>query len=575
MSRSALLSGFGVVSACICLIFPVRILAQEPLAPSRAPSTQEQNCGVAGKVLRKGTDEPIHFARVTLRGNSDESKRLHAVTGSDGKFIFRDVPCGEYRLSVSRNGYVQEFYGGRRTLESSIPLMDQGIPLTLEPAKRVDDLVFRMTRAGLIGGHVRDENGEALPGAEVMALLSTFVSGKRTLVPASVVAANDLGEYRLYNLPPGKYLLSAGFESISARGLEFAGMLAMQEEREGLLTTYYPGTADPSQATSLEVEPGGELRSIDFTLQPSGVFHIRGHVRGLSSGNGGLGGAVMLRKGNSKLTTMMPEKPATVNAKDGSFDIDEVGSGSYDLIAFEFSENSPRFAHQPIEVHGSDVEGVELTFEPAATVPGHLRWDDPSAGKDVSLEVSLEEEETLFGRPPSAEVQPDGSFELKGVSADNCSVNVTGAAPDAYLKSAQYGSADALGIFRISSGSSASLELTVGARGAHIKGTVMNSDPVPVAGVSVTLIPEETKHKVKRLFQSVKAGANGKFEFRGIAPGTYDLYAWDNVAEHEWEDPDFLRPYKSKAISITVSEGDTRSIDLTTIRSQKETESRP
>ncbi len=543
------------------------VQAQNPLESKTAAAPNTEKCSVAGTVVRKGTNEPIHFARVSLENTAEGQKKLHAVTDGDGKFSLKDVNPGEYHLSVTRNGYVSESYGARMP-------MDPGLPLNVTPGKHMDDLIFRMTPAGIITGRVRDENGEPLAGAQVTALLTNFSEGKRTLIPASAVEANDLGEYRLYNLTPGKYLLSAGFESNSGMRRAFTAFLGGREDREAMVTTYFPGTTDPAQAASVSVDPGAELHSMDFSIMPSGLFHIRGRVLGVSSGTSGFAGGVMLRKGNSRLMTMMPEKTSAVNQKDGTFDLDEVAPGSYDIIAFEMSENTPQMTHRTVEVRGADVDGVVLTFEPSVTIKGHMHWDVKPAA-EVSLSVSLSPDEEAFGQRPNAEVQPDGSFELSGVAADSYSVNVEGPAPDAYLKSAQFGSTDALGVINVSSGSAAELDLMVGARGAHIQGVVTNSDPVPVPGVWVTLIPEEKNRKQKRLYQSVRSGANGKYEFRGVAPGTYDLFSWDSVQEHEWDDPDFLKAYQSKAISVTVGEGETKSQNLTTIRTKTEGETKP
>jgi protocatechuate 3,4-dioxygenase beta subunit len=533
-----------------------------------ATPPKTQKCGVSGMVVRKGSNEPIHFARVTLSNDGDEQRVQHVTTAPDGRFAFKDVSPGDYRVTVTHNGYVSESYGARRP-------MDPGMPLTLSPGKKVDDLIFRMTPAAVITGRVRDENGEPLPWAQVTASLSYFMQGKRTLMPAGSSVTNDLGEYRLFNLPPGKYLLSAGYEMSQSVGMAMATVMGGREEREGLTTTYYPGTSDPLQAAAINVEPGAEIRSMDFSLQPSGVFHIRGHVSGLNPGPAGFGGAVMLRKGNARLSSALPERTAAVKSEDGAFDIDQVASGSYEIIAFEFAGDKPRMTHRSVEVGGADVDGVDLAFEPGVTITGHLRWEDKTAAPSVPLQVSLEQNEEALGMHPTAEVRPDGSFELKDVSADTYWVNVTGPAPDAYLKSSQYGSSDALGNFRVNSSSGTALELVCSSRGAHIQGVVMNSDPVPVSGVWVTLIPEDSNRNQKRLYQSARSGANGKFEFRGVTPGSYSLFSWDNVEEHEWDDPEFLKPFKSKGVSVRVTEGETKTADLTVIRTKSDEEAKP
>jgi hypothetical protein len=215
-----------------------------------------------------------------------------------------------------------------------------------------------------------------------------------------------------------------------------------------------------------------------------------------------------------------------------------------------------------------------MAFQPTVTIKGHLRWEDRSTAPEVPLQVSLEQDEQSLGERFSVDVQPDGSFEFKNVSADPYWVNISGVAPDAYLKSAYFGSASAMNNFHPASGSDATLDLTVSSRGAHIQGSVMNSDPVPVAGVWVALIPEDANGKLKRLYQSTRSGANGKFEFRGVAPGAYSLYSWDNVEENEWADPEFLKPFKTKSASVTVAEADNKSLDLTLIQTQSESEAK-
>src|SRR5260370_10131550 len=181
-------------------------------SPPTAPPLRAEKCTVAGMVVRKGSSEPIHFAHVTLTNDGDEQNSLHGTPAADGRFAIKEVPPGDYRVTVTRNGYVSESYGATRPT-------DPGLPLALPAGKQVNDLIFRMTPAAIITGHVRDENGEPLPWAQVTASLTYFTQGKRTLMAAGSSVTNDLGEYRLFNLPPGKYLLSPGHEMSPSIGM--------------------------------------------------------------------------------------------------------------------------------------------------------------------------------------------------------------------------------------------------------------------------------------------------------------------------------------------------------------------
>jgi hypothetical protein len=37
---------------------------------------------------------------------------------------------------------------------------------------------------------------------------------------------------------------------------------------------------------------------------------------------------------------------------------------------------------------------------------------------------------------------------------------------------------------------------------------------------------------------------------KGMPPGNYQLFAWDDVEPDAWFDPDFLRPIESRAASV-------------------------
>src|SRR5439155_6646809 len=76
-------------------------------------SVQQGRTGsVEGIVLRAGTSQSISKAVVELSGNN-LSEALVMATGGDGKFEFRNLAPGRYRLGVSRDGYLNSSYGQR------------------------------------------------------------------------------------------------------------------------------------------------------------------------------------------------------------------------------------------------------------------------------------------------------------------------------------------------------------------------------------------------------------------------------------------------------------------------------
>src|SRR5436305_6299474 len=86
-----------------------------------------------------------------------------------------------------------------------------GLLMELTAGTDLRDVMFRLTPAAVVVGRITDENGEPAAGVEVEAL----VEGKddsfpdTLVVPIKKAITNDLGEYRLYALPPGEYFLAA------------------------------------------------------------------------------------------------------------------------------------------------------------------------------------------------------------------------------------------------------------------------------------------------------------------------------------------------------------------------------
>jgi hypothetical protein len=50
-------------------------------------------------------------------------------------------------------------------------------------------------------------------------------------------------------------------------------------------------------------------------------------------------------------------------------------------------------------------------------------------------------------------------------------------------------------------------------------------------------------------------GSTGAFTFQGLAPGVYQLYAWEIVPNTAWLNPDFMSSYEGRGQSVSVESG--------------------
>jgi hypothetical protein len=80
------------------------------------------------------------------------------------------------------------------------------------------------------------------------------------------------------------------------------------------------------------------------------------------------------------------------------------------------------------------------------------------------------------------------------------------------------------------------------------------------------LVPGKQRRQFYNLYKDVKTDQAGDFILTGIAPGDYELFAWNDVEDGEWEDPDFLGPLESYAARVNDEDCQRKSIALKVIQ---------
>lgn len=551
---------------CLLLFVAFDSLAQSATTPSPARDPSKETAVVAGQVLRLDTGEGLKKAQVSLQSHNGEAFSAFRLTDEQGHFSIENVPPGAYDLHAERIGFLDAEYGQKKAGGS-------GAILTLSSGQHMTDLVFKLACGASISGRVTDEDGEPVPHAQVIVYRASRQAGREQRNNYDPASTNDLGEYRVFDLLPGRYFIAVNYRIMERNGRH--NPFDKNNFNPGYLPTFYPNTTDASKAVALGINPGDEIRSIDFMLRPGHLVTVSGRVVNTVPGfAASTGGTVNLYGRNSGLSDAAQDLFSSFDLKEGHFLIPNVPAGSYYIHAAWWDRDTREWhrARRQLEVGTTDIENIVITITQGTDVPGRIVWEGSQAVDPQDLMIRLHplDDEELGSPPPP--VKRDGTFIFKGVPEGSYRpiVSLRGPRGSFFLKSARYGptSLSSSG-FTVQPGSELALELTLSARASRVNGVALNSDSLPATGATVVLIPDPPNRDLNERYLWATTDQNGKFTVEGVIPGDYKLFSWDSdiadPSEPEWYDATWLKPYETKGESIHLEESDSKAVNLTLI----------
>jgi hypothetical protein len=532
------------------LLFTTAGTAQSP-SRDQPPAARAGTGVIRGRVVRADTGEPLRRVEVRIDEWSpgERSGPAATMTDAEGRYELTQLSAGHYHLRARRGGYVDVEYGQRRPFE-------RGRPLDLGEGAVLQNIDFALPPGAAVTGRVVDETGEPVALVSVSLSRRRYVDGARRLAPVSSGSTDDHGEFRIFGVPPGDYVILASF----------GGMELGSKDRVRYVPTYYPGTPVANDAQRVTVGPGQEVAGITIALARAATATVRGVVR--SSGQASLGPFTFVTARDLNGPEAYGETGTAIAAGDGSFAIAGLLPGTYLLEAR--SPMGSEFASKEVVVEGSDVAGVALTASKGATARGRIRFDTGDPPKELrpsqvfvmsdSLDPRSDTHIDMSGGPPVA--RDDWSFELHGLRGHG--FVRAGTMSDWEMKRVRREGVDITDTPLDFSADVDGLEIELTQQVTTVAGGVSDDHGDVALDATVIAFADEPSKwgPHSRFIESARPDQHGRFTIKGLPPGRYIAIAVGYLEPGEERDPDLLEAWRRRGTPFTLSEGKTHALDL-------------
>jgi hypothetical protein len=269
------------------------------------------------------------------------------------------------------------------------------LPRTVSSHTGAATVRIELTPESIVAGKLEDEDGFPVERAQVQVTRYQSVNGERKLLIVGWAQSDDRGEYRIGNLPAGRYYVRVN-----------GGDARNWDAR--YVSQYFGGGLEPSNDHVVELAAGEERKGVDVRLTKYEGVTLTGRVEGTSGGQ--FARQVTLSGSGDPWSYYS----AVVRSSDGNWTIRHVPPGNYTL-RYQSGTYPPKagdlLAETAVKVEDRDLPGLLLTPHQAQAVDVEGRIV-AAGGEPGRWQIALR---GATGQGQTAHSNEDGTFVLKGL----------------------------------------------------------------------------------------------------------------------------------------------------------------
>jgi hypothetical protein len=599
-------------------------------APQAPQQTRDVNKGpVVGSAMIIGTvtaDEPggapVRQAIIRLSGSSVEDGSAAAinravVTDDQGRFAIASLPSGRFYLAVDKAGWVTLRYGAQTIYDAGTPIaVAEGQPTTIN---------MKLTRGAVIAGRVIDEQGVPQPGVRPVLLQNRTVSGQQRLMQyflsgVALSTTNDLGEYRLYGIPAGSYVLAirSGFAmapgtalrattdeevawarqpaTSSASASASGGSAPPPGQTVMFAPVYYPGVTDASAAVMISLTAGEQRLGMDLVTTFVPTAQVRGVVL-RPDGQPAAGARLTIGRARAAISSLDSQSASATTAANGTFSFGSVATGDFVINARGASQAASAaqpgaarptaqvldlWGTTPLTVSGRDMTGVVVMLQQGMTVSGRLSFEaannttPPVAATMRMMLSSVAGGEGQVSGNPGANMSmntanADGTFLFPGIAPGRYVLTASGPGmmTSWMMKAVMVGGRNVWGSaggIEIRPGEDLSdITVVLTDQVGEVTGTLLDTSGRPAPEYHVMIFPTDRSawtQASQRMRPPVRPASDGKFRVGQLLAGEYHMAALSRFDPANLYDAAFLEQVAAASFTITLAAGEKKVQDI-------------